>query len=115
MTEYDIQVGMITVTQNKTGAKLRISVQGELAALVQRIASHKAGHKIRSFSVIVDDNGREWQDMLYAIILTGKTASRNKKKIISVQGLIGKAATDKTEPVISDRLKTITSLKYCHD
>ena len=42
-------------------------------------------------------------------------ASRNKKRIISVQGLIGKAATDKTEPVISDRLKTIRSLKYCHD
>lgn len=58
LCEHDIQDGSITITQNKTGMKLRISIEGELAALLQRITKRKSGYKIRGLALIVDDNGQ---------------------------------------------------------
>ncbi|WP_231990407.1 tyrosine-type recombinase/integrase [Nitrosomonas ureae] len=58
MTEHDIQDGSITVTQNKTGARLRISIEGELDILLKRIMARKSGYKVRSFYLIVDDHGQ---------------------------------------------------------
>lgn len=56
MTDHDIQDGAITVTQNKTGAKLRINIEGDLDNLIRRISERKAAHTVISFSLIVDDN-----------------------------------------------------------
>jgi integrase len=58
MTEHDIQDGVITVIQNKTGAKLRISIEGELSVLLHRIATRKSGYKVRGLALIVDDKGQ---------------------------------------------------------
>ena len=98
MTEHDIQDGVITVTQNKTGAKLRISIEGELSVLVQRITSRKSGYKIRSFALIVDDAGQR----LTSTALRGhfdraREAAGINKESFQFRDLRGKAATDKTE------------------
>lgn len=41
LTRADIKDGAVWIKQNKTGAKLRIAVEGELAALLDRISSRK--------------------------------------------------------------------------
>ncbi len=50
----------LSVTQNKTKARIRISIEeeGELDTLLKRISSRKSAHKIRSFFLIVDDAGQ---------------------------------------------------------
>ncbi|MBY0475460.1 MAG: tyrosine-type recombinase/integrase [Nitrosomonas sp.] len=60
MTEHDIQEGHISVTQNKTGAKIRINIQGELSILIERILLRKSTYKVRSFYLIVDDAGQKF-------------------------------------------------------
>lgn len=98
MTEHDIQDNAITVTQNKTGAKLRISIEGELSNLMQRIMTRKSAHKIRSFALIVDDTGQR----LTACALRGhfdraRTAAGVDKESFQFRDLRAKAGTDKTE------------------
>jgi integrase len=41
MTRADIKDGAVWVRQGKTGAKVRVAIEGELAALVERIGSGK--------------------------------------------------------------------------
>lgn len=98
MTEHDIQDGAITITQNKTGMRLRISIEGELYILMQRITARKTNHKIHSLALIVDDSGQR----LTACALRGhfdrarESAGINKEEF-QFRDLRGKAATDKTE------------------
>lgn len=58
LSEHDIKEGAIWLTQEKTGKKLRISIEGELAALLARIARSKAGYKFHSLKLIVKENGQ---------------------------------------------------------
>jgi integrase len=98
MTEHDIQDGSITVTQNKTGAKLRISIQGELADLIQRIHERKSGHKIRSFHLIVANNGqRLTKDALRGHFDRAREAAGISKELFQFRDLRAKAGTDKAE------------------
>lgn len=98
MTEHDINDGAITVTQNKTKAKLRISIEGELAALIQRIITRKSGHKVRSLSLIVGDDGRK----LSSCALRGhfdraRESAGIDKDAFQFRDLRAKAGTDKAE------------------
>lgn len=98
MTDHDIQDGAITVLQNKTKMKLRISIEGELETLIKRISDRKAGHKIRSLYLIVDEIGRK----LTSGAMRGHFDRAREKAGISknqfqFRDLRGKAATDKTE------------------
>lgn len=98
MTEHDIQDNAISVTQNKTGARLRISIEGDLYTLMQRITQRKSIHKVRSFALIVDDAGKR----LTGCALRGHfDRARDKagisKELFQFRDLRGKAATDKTE------------------
>ncbi len=98
MTEHDINDGAISVTQGKTGSKLRINIQGELSILMQRIMSRKSTHKVRSLSLIVDDNG----ERMPATKLRGhfdraRETAGISKNLFQFRDLRGKAATDKTE------------------
>lgn len=98
MTDHDIQDGAITVLQNKTGAKLRISIEDELELLLRRISERKSAHKVRSFSLIVDDNGNR----LTACALRGhfdraRELAGIDKKSFQFRDLRAKAATDTTE------------------
>ncbi|WP_230948661.1 tyrosine-type recombinase/integrase [Burkholderia multivorans] len=56
--ERDVRDGVIAIRQNKTGARLRIEVVGELAAILDRLALRKRGHNPRSTRLIVDEQGR---------------------------------------------------------
>jgi len=98
MTEHDIQDGTITVTQNKTGIRLRIIIEGELAALLQRIMQRKSTHKIRSFSLIVDDKGqRITLRTLQGHFYRARKAAGIDQDQFQFRDLRAKAATDKTE------------------
>lgn len=58
LTEMDVRDGALHVQQSKTGAKLRIEVSGDLAALLDRIRARKRGYKIHSTRLIVNEHGR---------------------------------------------------------
>ncbi|WP_313897691.1 tyrosine-type recombinase/integrase [Burkholderia pseudomallei] len=58
MDERDIRDGSVSICQNKTGTRLRIEIVGELAALLDRLATRKIGHNPRSTRLIVDEQGR---------------------------------------------------------
>ena len=55
MTISDVRDGYLMVTQSKTGKKLRIALQGQLATLVERIKSRK--HKITSLALVRNEAG----------------------------------------------------------
>ena len=98
MTDHDIQDGSISITQNKTGARLRISIEGELHTLMQRIIQRKSSHKVRSFALIVDDSGKR----LTGCALRGHfDRARDKagisKELFQFRDLRAKAGTDKAE------------------
>lgn len=56
ITRGDLKDGELWFTQNKTGTKLRIVIEGELASVIERIKSRK--HKVQSMALIVDEQGR---------------------------------------------------------
>ncbi|SFI76571.1 Site-specific recombinase XerD [Nitrosomonas sp. Nm34] len=98
MTERDIEDGALCVTQNKTGAKLRISIEGELSSLLARISARKANYKIRSLHIIVNNDGqpislRALQDQFHK---AREKAGIDKDKF-QFRDLRAKAGTDKTE------------------
>lgn len=98
MTEHDIQEGVITVLQNKTGVKLRISIEGELSLVLQRIMARKTGYKIRSFYLIVDRNGQRVPiKNLQNYFAKARSLAGIKPNDFQFRDLRGKAATDKTD------------------
>jgi integrase len=58
MTEHDIIDGHLIVTQEKTKQPLRIQIIGELAELLTRIRTRKAGHKVTSAALLVNQHGK---------------------------------------------------------
>ena len=98
MAETDIRDGSLCVTQQKTKAKLRISIEGELAELIARITTRKSAFKVRTLPLIVDDHG---QRFTYSMLRTAFDAARKAAGIDKInfqfRDLRAKAATDKTE------------------
>lgn len=98
MDERDIKDGHLAVRQAKTGAKRRIEVIGELAALIERIKARKASHKVRSTRLIVAEDGTP----MTASMLRGRfDKARERAKIpkadFQFRDLRAKAGTDKAE------------------
>ncbi|WP_175658358.1 tyrosine-type recombinase/integrase [Burkholderia vietnamiensis] len=58
LDERDIREGVVFVRQNKTRVQLRIEIVGELAALLERMATRKATHNPRSTRLVVDEQGQ---------------------------------------------------------
>lgn len=54
----DVKDGLLSVTQGKTGKKLRISVEGELLDIITTIQEQKFDAKVTSLAVIRDEKGR---------------------------------------------------------
>lgn len=54
-TEADIRNGELCITQRKTKKRLRITIMGELAVIIERILERKRSHKVRSLSLIVNE------------------------------------------------------------
>lgn len=53
-----IREGVLTVRQQKTGNLVPISVEGELEAVLKRIATRKAGYKVHQTALVVDESGQ---------------------------------------------------------
>lgn len=58
MDERHVRDGVLGVRQGKTEAKVRIAVEVELAGIIQRIAGRKAGYKVRSTRLVLDESGQ---------------------------------------------------------
>lgn len=54
MARTDIRDGCLEVRQRKTGAKLRIEVTGELAAVIERIKAQAAAHAVSSVYLVLE-------------------------------------------------------------
>lgn len=96
MTDMDVRDGALHVKQGKTSAKLRIEVVGELAKVLARIRLRKAGYKVHSTRLVVNEYGRpigvnamsrRWK----------KACEAAKVEGIQFRDLRAKAGTDKTE------------------
>lgn len=96
MTDMDVRDGAVHVRQGKTGARLRIEVSGEVAEVLARIRTRKAGHKVHNTRLVVNENGRA---------LGVNAMSRRWKKACEDAGVSGfqfrdlraKAGTDKAD------------------
>lgn len=98
MSETDIKDNALTVTQNKTDKRLRISIEGELSVLISKIMARKANYKVRSLKLIVDESGqpitlRTLQGHFYR----AREAAGINKDAFQFRDLRGKAGTDKAE------------------
>lgn len=98
MDERDIRNGEIQITQAKTGAKRRITVEGELATVIDRIMTRKASFKVRSTRLIVTDQGMPMtRSMLRSRFDTAREKAGVEKALFQMRDLRAKAGTDKAE------------------
>lgn len=101
LSQSDIKDGALTVVQNKTGKRLRIAIEGELAAAIDRIKQRK----VMGLGLVNTMNGeRMGKAGLRAAFDRARTAAKEKhpdmaKEIAAFQfrDLRAKAGTDKEE------------------
>ncbi len=98
MRESDITDNSLQIKQEKTGKKLRISIEGELQTLINIIMTRKSTYTIRSFYLVVDETG---QRFTYAMLRNHFDKARIKagikKQDFQFRDLRAKAGTDKAE------------------
>lgn len=98
MMETDISDGVLQIKQNKTGAKLRISIEGELEQLITRIKERKAQYVVRSLNLVVDETGQRFTYfMLRAHFDRARDRAGIDKDSFQFRDLRAKAGTDKAE------------------
>lgn len=103
MSEVDIVDDAIFVKQNKTNKRIRISITGELDALIKRIKLRKKSFKVFSLALIVDEHGKPlsqraiWERFDKARVEAVKNNPKLKDKIEEFQwrDLRAKGGTDK--------------------
>ena len=89
---------VIHVKQEKTGARLRIAVEGALAALLARIAARKAGMPVHALRLIVDERGQPLtRDALRYRFDRARERAGIDKGAFQFRDLRGKAGTDKAD------------------
>ncbi len=98
LDESDIKKGELWVKQDKRGKKLRITIEGEFAQLIERIQIRKQGYKVTSTALIVDENGKRLtQSTLRSKFDKARAVAEVKKEDFQFRDLRAKAGTDKTE------------------
>ncbi len=98
MTDHDIKDGDLEVKQSKTGAKVRIAVVGELAALIARIRTRRNQFKVVSTSLIVNEFGRPVQARTVSEWLkAARRAAGVPDGEFQFRDLRAKAGTDKAD------------------
>lgn len=96
MNLTDIRDGALEVRQGKTGALVRIAVEGELAEVILRIKNEAASRRVASMMMLADKSGH---------VIGLNALSRRFRAAVEAAGLTGiqlrdlraKAATDKAE------------------
>lgn len=122
LSRGDIKDGALWIEQNKTGKKLRISIEGELAAVLARVGSQK----VMGLKLINDDRG---QPMSKAMLRGAFDRARDAAALahpglaaaireFQFRDLRAKAATDKEESAgmtaAQDQLGHSTSAMTAH-
>jgi integrase len=74
MTERDIQDNALPIHQGKTGARVRIKIEGALAEVLARIKTRKAGFKVWHAAILVGEHGKP---LTVATLRNGFTDARN--------------------------------------
>lgn len=105
MSETDIQDATLPVHQGKTGARVRIRIEGELAALLDRIRARKRGYKVWTTFLLVQENGKPLTTMTLRngfVSARDAAAERNADIAESIKAfwfydLRAKAADDKAD------------------
>ncbi|WP_229655975.1 tyrosine-type recombinase/integrase [Burkholderia pseudomallei] len=98
MDERDVRDGVVWIRQNKTGARLRIEVVGELATLLGQLAFRKTEHNPRSTRLIVDEQGRPLgRAALRFRFDRAREAAGIAKDAFQFRDLRAKAGTDKED------------------
>ncbi|MFM0649392.1 tyrosine-type recombinase/integrase [Paraburkholderia bryophila] len=96
--ESDIRMGELWVVQGKRGKKLRITVSGELAVVIERIRSRKLACDSKCDSLVVNEAGeRLLRDALRFRFDRARLAARVEKDLFQFRDLRAKAGTDKAE------------------
>lgn len=96
--ETDIKDGWLHVTQNKTDERRRISIQGDLAAVIERIRQRKRACVVYHTRLIVGEDGRPLgKDALRYRFDRAREAAGVDKAAFQFRDLRAKAATDKAE------------------
>lgn len=119
--ERDIRDGVLYVRQNKTSRKLRILIEGELAAVIKRIRARKRGYKVSSTALIVNENGEQltreafryrfdkarrlagvvWEEFQFRDIRA--KAATDTEDLAHAQKLLGHASREMTEHYVRPR------------
>lgn len=96
--ESDIRGGELWIVQGKRGKKLRITVSGELGAVIDRIRARKSACSSRCDWLVVNEAGeRLMRDALRFRFDRARLAARVEKDLFQFRDLRAKAGTDKTE------------------
>ncbi len=96
--ESDIRGDELWVVQGKRGKKLRITLSGELAAVIERIRARKAACNAKCEALVVNEGGeRLMRDALRFRFDRARLAARVQKDLFQFRDLRAKAGTDKTE------------------
>lgn len=105
-TESDIKDGALWVQQGKTKAKLRIEVVGRLKEVIDRIRLRKAGYKVRSLALVVNEKGVALTySALDGRFGKARAAAGVKPAEFQFRDLRAKAATEVEEAVGIDAAK----------
>jgi integrase len=96
--ESDIRGGELWIEQGKRGKKLRITVSGELAIVIERIRARKLNCRSKSDFLIVNEAGeRLMRDALRFRFDRARVVAGVGKDLFQFRDLRAKAGTDKTE------------------
>lgn len=105
LSELDIKEDTLPVHQAKTGARVRIRIEGELADLIKRIKARKKGYRLWVTALLVQMNGKPLTTMtLRNGFVTARTAAAEANpdladdiKAFWFRDLRAKAADDKAD------------------
>lgn len=98
MDQRDMRDGFLHVKQGKTGTKRRIELTGDLAQLVERIATRKAGYVVHATRLIVGDDGQPWTyDRLRRAFRDTCNSAGIDPDDFQLRDLRAKAGTDKAD------------------
>ncbi|ALX45252.1 hypothetical protein AQ610_22435 [Burkholderia humptydooensis] len=96
--ERDIRDNFLHIDQGKTGKKLRMEVTGALMAVINRIRARKAGYKIVSTALVVNEKGeRMTLDTLQRRFRDARRKADVRDNEFQFRDLRAKAGTDKTD------------------
>jgi integrase len=103
MYETDIQNDVLLVTQNKTKAKIKIAIKGQLKTTLNRILERRKAFKIRSLALVLDEHGKPlsqraiWArfDKVRSLAILQNPTLKSEIENYQIRDLRAKAGTDK--------------------